>query len=174
MIFVATLFQIFDRSSPQEKKELETDALETKKYTTIREILQSYVDLKGGLDFAACKYNDTIYHATSKEQVSHRLLHYRVHRDLAEQTEFYLSLTKEVHDLVKDADSRLAKLDQGLLFRVVYDVEKGGLFYTQISEHCYVVSVTIEQSSMDDNTADLEMRSMVKTIEHYIARIENQ
>lgn len=174
LLVIAALFQIFDPSTPQEKKSVETEALENKRYTTLREILQAYVDLAGGLDFAACYYKNNLSHAISKDQVSHRLLHYRVHRDVTEQTEYYLNLTQEVHELTKNANERLKKLDQGILFRTVYDVEKGGLFYTQISESCYVVATTIEQKSMDDNTADLEMRSLVKTIELHIARLENQ
>jgi hypothetical protein len=37
-----------------------------------------------------------------------------------------------------------------------------------------VVSGTLDQNSMDNNTADLEMRSLVKTTEQHIARLENQ
>lgn len=174
LLVVSALFQIFDRPTPLEKKSLETDALETRKYTTLREILTTYVNLPGGLDFAACVYKDANYHAFSDEQLSRRLLHYRVHRSLEEQTQYYLDLTKEVHALVQASDERMKALDQGVLFRVVYDVEKGGVFYTQISERCYVVSATIDQDSMDNNVADQEMRSLVRTIEKHIARLENQ
>lgn len=174
LVVISALFQIFDRSTPQEKKSLETDALETRKYTTLREILQAYVNLPGGLDFSACVYKDTTYHALSDEQLSRRLLHYRVHRNIDEQARYYLGLTREVHELAQAANLRLKSLDQGILFRVVYDVEKGGMFYTQISERCYVISATIDQDSMDNNTADLEMRSLVKTIEQHIAHLENQ
>jgi hypothetical protein len=174
LLVVSALFQIFDRSTPQEKKSLETDALEVRKYTTIREILKAYVDLPGGLDFAACVYKDTLYHSLSDEQLSRRLLHYRIHRNIEEQTQYYIDLAKEVHTLAQAADARLKTLDQGILFRVVYDVEKGGMFYTQISDKCYVISATIDQESMDNNTADQEMRSLVKTIEQHIARLENQ
>lgn len=174
LVVVSALFQIFDRSTPQEKKSLETDALEAHKYTTLREILQAYVNLPGGLDFAACVYKGTLYHFLSDEQLSRRLLHNRIHHNIEEQTQYYLDLCKEVHALVQAADARLKALDQGILFRAVYDVEKGGMFYTQISEQCYVISATLDQDSMDNNTADQEMRSLVKTIELHIAHLENQ
>lgn len=173
LLVVAALFQIFDHGTPQENKTVETAALETRKYTTLREILQAYVDLPDGLDFAACFYKDTIAHAMGNQQVARRLIHHRVHHDASQQLEYYLNLCKEVHALVKDADTSLKKLDQGILFRVVYDVEKGGLFYTQVSDGCYVISATIDQASMDNNTADLEMRSLVRTIEQHIAQLES-
>ncbi|MDX9990402.1 MAG: hypothetical protein RBS68_00005 [Anaerolineales bacterium] len=174
LITASALFQIFDRPSPQEQKSRETDLLEIRKYATIREILQAYVNLSGGLDFAACLYKDILYQTTSDEQLSRRLLHYRVRRGAEEQSHYFESLTREVHQLAQIAGERMKTLDQGLLFRTVYDVEKGGMFYTLISDRCYVVSATLDQNSMDDNTADLEMRSLVKTVEQHIARLENQ
>lgn len=174
MVVVSGLFQIFDRSTPQERKSKETDLLETRKYATIREILQAYVNLPGGLDFAACMYKDTLYHSISDEQLSRRLLHHRVHHSVEEQTKYFRELTSEVHKFTQSAGERMKALDQGILFRATYDVEKGGMFYTQVSERCYVVSGTIDQDSMDNNTADLEMRSLVKTTEQHIARLENQ
>ena len=174
LIIASALFQIFDRDTPQEKKNRETDLLEVLKYTTIREVLQAYVDLPGGLDFAACMYKDALYQTTSDEQLSRRLLHYRVRHGAEEQAHYFQDLTREVHQLAQSAGERLKTLDQGTLFRTVYDVEKGGMFYTLISDRCYVVSATLDQSSMDNNTADLEMRSLVKTVENHIARLENQ
>jgi hypothetical protein len=168
------LFQIFDKPTAQEKKNVETDVLEGKKFSTIREILHAYVSLEGGLDFAACMYKGALYHDIADGQLSQRLLHYRMHRNQKEQLEYFLSLSKEVSALAEAADSRLRALDQGILFRVAYDVEKGGLFYTHISNDCYVISATLDQASMDDNTADVEMRSLVKAIESHIARLENQ
>ena len=174
LVIISGAFQIFDRPTAQEQKSVEAEALEARKYNTIREILHAYVELKGGLDFAACVYKDNLYYDISNEQFSHRLLHYRISRNQDEQTNYLLSLSKEVHTLAEAADARLRELEQGVLFRVLYDVEKGGLLYTRISNNCYVVGVTLNQDSMDDNTTDVEMRSLVKTIEKHVARLENQ
>jgi len=174
LILAAALLQFFDRRTPQDKKSWQTDMLETRSYASLGEILQAYVDLPGGLDFAFCAYNSETYHVVGNEQLSRRLIHSRVHRNIEEQTKYYLDLAREVHSLAQSTYAAMKTLDQGNLFRLVYDMEKGGLFYTQVSDHCYVAGATVDQASMGDNTADLEMRSLVKTVEQHIAHLESQ
>jgi len=174
LLIVAALFQVFDKNSKLERKARELEILEAKKYTTLRELLNSYVSQPGGLDFGACIYRENIYHDISAEQFAKRLLHFRVQRNLEKQTQYYLDFGKEVSSFVDPINHRLFDLQQGQLFRVTLDVEKGGFFYHQISDACYVIGATIDQSAMDDNSADLEMRSLVRAIEHHIARLENQ
>jgi len=174
LLIVAALFQVFDKNSKLERKARELDILEAQKYNTLRELLHSYVSVPGGLDFGACIYRDNIYHDISSDQFAKRLVHFRVQRNLEKQTQYYLEFGKEISALVDPINHRLFDLQQGHLFRVTFDVEKGGFFYHQISEDCYVIGATIDQSAMDDNSADLEMRSLVRAVEHHIARLENQ
>jgi hypothetical protein len=168
------LFQIFDNANPFARKLRELGEIETRKYSTLRELLNAYVILPGGLDFAAVVYNGTLYHDIAAEQFAKRLLHFRVQRNLEKQTQQYFALGKEIHELVDEMNSHLADLQQGTLFRVVFDLEKGGVFYHHISDNCYVVGATINQAAMDDNSCDLEMRSLVRAVEDHIITLENQ
>jgi hypothetical protein len=173
-LVVAALFQIFDKNSYLERKARELEILEAKKYVTLRELLHAYVRQPGGLDFGACVYRDNIYHDISSDQFAKRLVHFRVQRNLEKQTQYYLDFGKEINALVDPINQRMTDLQQGTLFRVILDVEKGGFFYHQISDGCYVIGATVNQEAMDDNSADLEMRSLVRAAEHHIALLENQ
>ena len=174
LVIVAALFQIFDNANPFARKLRELGEIETRKYSTLRELLNAYVILPGGLDFAAVVYNGTLYHDIAAEQFAKRLLHFRVQRNLEKQTQQYFALGKEIHELVDEMNNHLADLQQGMLFRVVFDLEKGGVFYHHISDNCYVVGATINQAAMDDNSCDLEMRSLVHSVESHIVTLENQ
>lgn len=174
LILAAALFQIFDKNSASAAYGRELGALEAKQYATLRELLHEYVALPGGLDFAACIYNGESHHDINSEQFAKRLVHFRIQHNLVKQTQYYLDLGKEMHSLVGQVNRRMENIHQGLLFRVVYDVEKGGIFYHQVSDNCYVVCATIDQSAMDDNSCDRQMRSMVRAVERHIATLENQ
>jgi len=174
LVIVAALFQLFDKSNPYARKMRELGDIEAKRYSTLRELLNAYVILPGGLDFAAVVYNGTLYHDISAEQFAKRLLHFRVQRNLEKQTQQYFALGKEIHEMVDIMNDHLADLQQGTLFRVVFDLEKGGVFYHHISDNCYVVGATINQAAMDDNSCDLEMRSLVRSVENHIITLENQ
>jgi len=173
-LVVAAMFQVFDKNSKMEKKKRELEILEAKTYSTLRELLHAYVSQPGGLDFGACIYRESIYHDISADQFAKRLLHFRVQRNLEMQTQHYLEFGREVNALVDPINQRMNDLQQGHLFRVILDVEKGGFFYHQITENCYVIGATVNQEAMDDNSADLEMRSLVRAAEHHIAKLENQ
>ncbi|MDD2921365.1 MAG: hypothetical protein PHQ36_03695 [Anaerolineales bacterium] len=173
-LIVAALFQVFDKNSFLERKARELDILEAKKYSTLRDLLHMYVSQPGGLDFGACVYNDKIYHDISADQFAKRLIQYRVQRNLDKQTQYYLEFGKEINALVDPINKRMTDLQQGSLFRVILDVEKGGFFYHQISDNCYVIGATVNQEAMDNNSADLEMRSLVRAVERQIAKLENQ
>jgi hypothetical protein len=174
LVIVAALFQIFDQANPSARKLRELGEIEAQRYSTLRELLNAYVILPGGLDFAAVVYNGTLYHDISAEQFANRLLHFRVQRNLEKQTQQYFALGKEIHEMVDVMNTHLADLQQGTLFRVVFDLEKGGVFYHHISDNCYVVGATINQAAMDDNSCDLEMRSLVRSVENHIITLENQ
>jgi len=174
LVVVAALFQVFDNAGPSARKLRELSDIEVQKYSTLRELLNAYVILPGGLDFAAVVYNGTLYHDISAEQFAKRLLHFRVRRNLEKQTQQYFALGKEIHELVDQMNAHLADLQQGTLFRMVFDLEKGGIFYHHISDNCYVVGATINQAAMDDNSCDLEMRSLVRAVESHIITLENQ
>jgi hypothetical protein len=173
-LIIAALFQVFDKNSKLERKARELDILEAKTYSTLRELLHSYVSQPGGLDFGACIYRENIYHDISSDQFAKRLVHFRVQRNLEIQTQYYLEFGKEINALVDPINKRMDDLQQGQLFRVILDVEKGGFFYHQINDGCYVIGATVNQDAMDDNSADLEMRSLVRAVEHHIAKLENQ
>ena len=100
LVIVAALFQIFDNANPFARKLRELGEIETRKYSTLRELLNAYVILPGGLDFAAVVYNGTLYHDIAAEQFAKRLLHFRVQRNLEKQTQQYFALGKEIHELV--------------------------------------------------------------------------
>lgn len=174
LVIVAALFQLFDKNDPSARKLRELGDIEAQKYSTLRELLNAYVILPGGLDFAAVVYNGTLYHDISAEQFAKRLLHFRVQRNLEKQTQQYFSLGNEIHEMVDVMNDHLADLQQGTLFRVVFDLEKGGVFYHHISDNCYVVGATVNQAAMDDNSCDLEMRSLVRSVENHIITLENQ
>ena len=174
LVVIAALFQVFDNADPSARKLRELSDIEAKKYSTLRELLNAYVILPGGLDFAAVIYNGTLYHDISAEQFAKRLLHFRVRRNLEKQTQHYFDLGKEIHEMVDVMNNHLADLQQGTLFRVVFDLEKGGVFYHHISDNCYVVGATINQAAMDDNSCDMEMRSLVRAVENHIITLENQ
>jgi hypothetical protein len=174
LVIVAALFQLFDKADPSARKLRELGDIEAQKYSTLRELLNAYVILPGGLDFAAVVYNGTLYHDISAEQFAKRLLHFRVQRNLEKQTQQYFSLGNEIHEMVDVMNDHLADLQQGTLFRVVFDLEKGGVFYHHISDNCYVVGATVNQAAMDDNSCDLEMRSLVRSVENHIITLENQ
>ena len=174
LVVIAALFQVFDNADPSARKLRELSDIEAKKYSTLRELLNAYVILPGGLDFAAVIYNGTLYHDISAEQFAKRLLHFRVRRNLEKQTQHCFDLGKEIHEMVDVMNNHLADLQQGTLFRVVFDLEKGGVFYHHISDNCYVVGATINQAAMDDNSCDMEMRSLVRAVENHIITLENQ
>ena len=173
-LLVAALFQVFDKNGYLERKARELDILEAKKYATLRELLHAYVSQPGGLDFGACVYRENIYHDISADQFAKRLIRFRVQRNLDLQTQYYLTFGKEINALVDPINQRMTDLQQGTLFRVTLDVEKGGFFYHQISDNCYVIGATVNQEAMDNNSADLEMRSLVRAVERQIATLENQ
>jgi hypothetical protein len=173
-LVVAAMFQVFDKNSKLERKKRVLEIIEAKTYSTLRELLHAYVSQPGGLDFGACIYRENIYHDISADQFAKRLLHFRVQRNLEKQTEHYLEFGREINALVDPINQRMAELQQGHLFRVILDVEKGGFFYHQITASCYVIGATVNQDAMDDNSADLEMRSLVRAVEHHIAKLENQ
>jgi len=173
-LVIAALFQVFDKNSYLERKARELDILEAKKYGTLRELLHTYVSQPGGLDFGACVYRDNIYHDISSDQFAKRLVQYRVQRNLDNQTKYYLDFGKEINALIDPINQRMIDLQQGSLFRVTLDVEKGGFFYHEISDNCYVIGATVNQEAMDNNSADLEMRSLVRAVEKQIATLENQ
>ena len=173
-LLVAALFQVFDKNSYLERKARELDILEAKKYATLRELLHAYVSQPGGLDFGACVYRENIYHDISADQFAKRLIRFRVQRNLDLQTQYYLTFGKEINALVDPINQRMTDLQQGTLFRVTLDVEKGGFFYHQISDYCYVIGATVNQEAMDNNSADLEMRSLVRAVERQVATLENQ
>jgi len=174
LLIVAAMFQIFDKNSFLEKKARQLEILEAKKYATLRELLHAYVSQPGGLDFGACVYRDNIYHDISSDQFAKRLIQFRVQRNLDMQTQYYLTFGKEINALIDPISQRMTDLQQGTLFRVTLDVEKGGFFYHQISDNCYVIGATVNQEAMDNNSADLEMRSLVRAVERQIATLENQ
>jgi len=173
-LVVAAMFQVFDKNSKLERKKRILEIIEAKTYSTLRELLHVYVSQPGGLDFGACIYRENIYHDISADQFAKRLLHFRVQRNLEKQTEHYLEFGREINALVDPINQRMNDLQQGHLFRVILDVEKGGFFYHQITANCYVIGATVNQEAMDDNSADLEMRSLVRAVEHHIAKLENQ
>ena len=173
-LIIAALFQIFDKNSLLERKARELDILEGQKYQTLRELLHAYVSQPGGLDFSACIYRDKVYHDISTEQFAKRLVHFHVQHNLEKQTQYYLEFGRELNSLIEPINTRMTYLQQGSLFRVILDVEKGGVFYHQISDTCYVIGATVNQEAMDNNSADLEMRSLVRAVELHIARLENQ
>ena len=173
-LIVASLFQVFDKNSFLERKARELDLLEVRKYATLRDLLHAYVSQPGGLDFGACVYKDKIYHDIAADQFAKRLVQFRVQRNLDMQTQYYLDFGKEINALIDPINKRMNDLQQGTLFRVILDVEKGGFFYHEISDNCYVIGATVNQAAMDNNSADLEMRSLVRAVEHQIAMLENQ
>lgn len=173
-LVVAGLFQIFDKNSLLEKKARELEILEGRKYTTVRELLHAYVSLPDGLDFAACVYDGDIYHDISAEQFARRLVHFHVQRNLEKQTQYYLEFGREISSLVVPLNKRMSGMKQGALFRVVLDVEKGGFLYHQLNDRCYVIGATVNQEAMDTNSADLEMRSLVRSVEQHLARMESE
>jgi hypothetical protein len=173
-LLVAALFQVFDKNSYLERKARELDILEAKKYATLSELLHTYVSQPGGLDFGACIYKEKIYHDISADQFAKRLIRFRVQRNLDKQTQYYLEFGKEINALVDPINQRMTDFQQGALFRVTLDVEKGGFFYHQISDNCYVIGATVNQEAMDNNSADLEMRSLVRAVERQVATLENQ
>ena len=174
LLIVAALFQVFDKNSYIERKARELDILEAKKYATLRDLLHAYVIQPDGLDFGACVYKDRVYHDISADQFAKRLIRFRVQRNLDMQTQYYLDFGKEINALIDPISTRMKDLQQGMLFRVILDVEKGGFFYHEISDNCYVIGATINQAAMDNNSADLEMRSLVRAVERQIAILENQ
>ncbi len=70
------------------------------------------------------------------------------------------------------ANNRLEELKQGVLFRIILDVKQGGFFYYHISDNSYIVGAAVDQAVMDDNSEDLEVRSLVSAIGHFVAKTE--
>lgn len=173
-LIVAILLQVFDKNGPLERRSRELEEMEIKEYTTMRDLLHKYVGGPGGLDFGACIYNGKVYYDICGEQFAKRLIQFRVKRNLDKQVQDYLAFGKEINRLIDPISKRMVDLEQGVLFRVILDVEKGGFFYHHITDTCYVISATIDQAAMDNNLADLEMRSLVRAVENHIATLENQ
>ena len=55
LVIVAALFQIFDKSGPSARKLRELSDIEARRFATLRELLNTYVILPGGLDFPRIK-----------------------------------------------------------------------------------------------------------------------
>jgi hypothetical protein len=136
----------------------------------LKKILREYVLRKGGLDFVACVYRGNVHHEVFEEQMRRRLSHLATRRSVQDQVERYLRLANDINVFVDSVNERLVELKQGDLFRVVLDVTQGGFFYYFIAEGSYVVGATTDQTAMDDNSADLEMRSMVSAIQDLLSK----
>jgi hypothetical protein len=136
----------------------------------IRRIMRDHVMRKGGLDFATCIYRGKVHHEVFEEQLRRQLSHLATRRSVKEQVERYLRIADDIHIFVDSVNERLSELKQGDLFRVVLDVTQGGVMYYYLGEDSYIVGATTDQSAMDDNTADLEMRSMVAEIQDLLSK----
>ena len=80
------------------------------------------------------------------------------------QLKLYDTLSTSMHEMVDEVNDTFKELDQGVLFRVIYDVKKGGIFYYHIEDGTYLFIATLDQSSMDDGSAEAEVQSIKSTV----------
>ena len=64
--------------------------------------------------------------------------------DGTDPTDLYREKTVNFKNIVKDIDSQLSKLHQGVTERIIFDLEHGGIFYYRISLHEYIVGVCVK------------------------------
>ncbi|SFQ95903.1 hypothetical protein SAMN04488564_101169 [Lentzea waywayandensis] len=80
----------------------------------------------------------------------------QIHVDLRRR--FYVALARQLPESVTRLNRLLSPIPGGRLLRLVLDVEQGAIYYYRLGAGRYLVSITLDQSSVihgDEGTADL-------------------
>jgi len=139
-------------------------------YESLEEILRAVVDRPGGLDYAAYWIDDTVVDYVNIDKMSRNILDRKIDDRTTTRQIKYRQIAGQTHNSVIEMNEILKGLDQGILFRVVMDVKEGGFLYHRFRSGCYVFGATLDQRTMDDDSAERDMRVLAKEIENYLVR----
>jgi hypothetical protein len=132
-------------------------------FSGVAEILKYYVSRKGGLDFAVY-FKDSrdlskfTQYANEEEIESNLKSLDLMDVDIKSVVSLWMDLAGEVHIAMSRLDERLAPTIHGHNIRVVLDPEQGGLFYTKLDGKRFVFGATLNQTRLNNGTADKEMQ----------------
>ena len=146
--------------------------------------------IKDILDYYANRYEEVDYLAyasidrnssTSNDNNKPKLEYQYQNTELPDRIEFFLGdeisekdlldgyrdLAKRLHENIEKLNEDFHLLQQGILIRTVFDVEKGGFFYYHIDDHKYLFGATVNQGAMARDEVDRVMRRMLNDIMNY-------
>lgn len=139
-------------------------------YQTIEEILRMVVDREGGIDYAAYWMDGVVIDYANAEKMNRNILRKQIDDRPPTRQLKYRQIAVEAHRAVMGMNDLLRDLDQGVLFRVLLDVKDGGFLYHRFRSNCYLFGVTLNQQTMDDDSAERDMRDLARAIESFLVR----
>jgi hypothetical protein len=132
-------------------------------FSSVSDILKFYVSRKGGLDFAVYfrdgKDLSKFTMFQNEEEIQENLKSLDL-TDVGPQevVSLWMILAGEVHSSMSILDQILAPTIHGHNIRVILDPEQGGLFYTRLDGKRFVFGATLNQTRLNNGTADKEMQ----------------
>jgi len=137
--------------------------------SNITQILKDYESRN--LDFVGF-YHDGMLDSTTHTLFEGRLAGAITGRSVPEEIELYSRLASKFHKLMSDLSGRFRPMQHGVLIRIVFDLEPRAFFYYHIHDGAYVFGATVDQTAIDNNAAEHEMRSLVAELECYTKRAQ--
>jgi len=135
------------------------------KESGMMQILKKYTS--SNLDFVGCCHYGKLEFATNRT-LEARLESALLSKAAHESIEMYCTIANKVHELIDNLNDHFEQLEQGILIRTIFDVEQGGFFYYHLRDGIYAFGVTVDQTAMDDDSADHEMRALVAELKRYM------
>jgi len=105
-----------------------------------------------------------IYIENVTENFTERLEEHKINKTAVQQVEKYRMVAISLRDTIDFLNNQFSVLDQNILIRTVFDVEKGGIFYYHFNDDEFLFGATINQKHMNDDTADTQMRLLYDEI----------
>lgn len=169
IISVVLVFsEIRKYNSPKRKNKRVIDDLSDKtNFDGIPDILLKYVT-KTELDYLGyCKSHSIIDYPNPKMQL--RMDEKGIDKHFTDQVSEYKDIASSMFEVIDTLNDKFKDLEQGVLVRIVFDVEEGGIFYYHINDNPkeYLFGATVDQEKMDDHSADSIMKDVRKKIKKY-------
>lgn len=81
-----------------------------------------------------------------------------------EQIANYRNIARSLQNMLDTLNNEFKILEQKSLFKTIFDVEKGGIFYYHFDDEEFLFGATIIQTHMDTHHADGEMKKLFEDI----------
>lgn len=170
LIISVVLFisEIKKYNSPKRKNKRIIDDLSDKtNFDGIPDVLLKYVT-KTELDYLGyCKSHSIIDYPNPKMQL--RMDEKGIDKHFTDQVAEYKDIASSMFEVIDTLNDKFKGLEQGVLVRIVFDVEEGGIFYYHISDNPkeYLFGATVDQEKMDDHSADSIMKDVRNKIRKF-------